>query len=80
MPRIVRVRLNGQERDAIEVDFAIKEEQWNRYTLLDGGEVRLKTTAVKIRRILDDEGNPAYSPEGEPLLQVAHNTIITSVD
>lgn len=79
MARITKVRLeSGEERDALELDFEIQAEQWNEYKLLDGGRVRLKTSAIKILRVLDTEGNPAYTPDGDPLVWVRHNTYIAS--
>lgn len=79
MPRITKVRLdNGEERDALELDFEIQAEQWNEYKLLDGGRVRLKTSAIKILRVLDTEGKPAFTPDGDPLVWVRHNTYIAS--
>ena len=79
MARITKVRLeSGEERDALELDFEIQAEQWNEYKLLDGGRVRLKTSAIKILRVLDTEGNPAYTPDGDPLVWVRHSTYIAS--
>ncbi|MCY4578579.1 MAG: hypothetical protein OXD31_05975 [Chloroflexi bacterium] len=77
MSRKTKIRLpDGSERDALEMDFAIRNEEWNEYSLDDGTTVRLRTFAVRIFRVLDDEGNPAYTAEGEPELFVRHNTTV----
>ena len=48
----------------IEVDFEPQSEPWVRYTLLDGGEVRLKTTVRKIYQRVDEAGTPNLDPQG----------------
>ena len=71
---------NGEELDAIELDFETHKEEWDEYRLLDGGRVRLKTSALKIFRILDPDGNPAYTPDGDPFILVRHSTQIVSTE
>ncbi len=81
MARRTRIQIaNGEERDAIELDFEIRKEEWDEYKLLDGGYVRLKTSALKMFRVLDTQGNPAYTPDGDPLIIVRHNTQIVSTE
>lgn len=72
--------MGDQEYDAIELDFEIAKENWNEYKLLDGGIVRLKTTAQKIFRVLDQQGKPARAPDGDPFLVVRHATQVVSSD
>ena len=50
----------------IEVDFEPQSEPWVRYKLLDGGEVRLKTTVRKIYQMVDEAGTPKLDPQGLP--------------
>ena len=78
MARVVKVSVPGGERDAVEVSFDIKREDWNEYELADGGRVRVRATVVKILRILDAEGKPALTPEGDPWLVVRHNTHVVA--
>lgn len=79
--RTTKVQIeNGEELDAIELDFEIHKEEWAEYKLLDGGRVRLKTSALKIFRILDVDGNLAYDPNGDPSILVSHNTQIVSTE
>ena len=54
--------VNGKPTKAIERDFTIREENWSAYDLLDGGLIRLKTTALKILQVVDDEGKPLNGP------------------
>ncbi len=75
MSRKTKIRLpDGSERDALEMDFAVKKEEWNEYSLDDDTTVRLKTSAVRVFRLLDDDGEPSFTAEGEPELFVWQNT------
>ena len=75
MSRKTKIRLpDGSERDALEVDFTVKSEEWNEYSLDDDTTVRLRTSAVRVFRLLDDDGEPSFSAEGEPELFVWQNT------
>ena len=78
MPTIQKVNLNGEEHFAIEQSFTIASEQWNEYDLADGGRVRMKTTPVKIFKIVDGEGQPLYDEEGELQFFIRHTTTIAS--
>jgi hypothetical protein len=59
--------------------FQAETEPWSVYRLEDGLVVRLRVTATELGRILDDQGQPAAFPSGEPrvftlyLVQVAPN-------
>ena len=79
MGRVTKIQINdGEDRDALELDFEIQNEQWNDYKLQDGSRVRVKISALKIFRILDDEGKPAYTPDGDPFVWVRYSTNIVS--
>ena len=78
MSRIVKIMAGSQEVNAIEVDFEIGREEWSDYKLLDGGTVRLKTTVNRIYRVVDEQGNPRYNPDGSPFLVVAHKSDVIS--
>ena len=76
--KILKVQVGDTERNAIEVDFEIGKEDWNVYCLLDGGRIRMKTSALKILQLVDDQGNPTMNAEGEPEFLVRHNTQVVS--
>ena len=79
MARTTKIQINdGEDHDAYEMDFDILSEQWNEYQLQDGSRVRVKVSALKIYRILDTEGRPAYTSDGDPLVWVRYNTNIVS--
>ncbi len=80
MPRIVKVKVDNQEVDAIEQQFEIGREEWNEYKLLDGGVVRLKTTVQRIYRLVDSEGRPAYDEQGDPNVIVRHKSDVVASD
>ena len=69
-----KIQLGDKTVEALELDFEVKTEQWSEYQLLDGGIVRMKTTPLRICRVLDENGNPAVTAEGDPHLLVNHNT------
>ena len=59
----MKVPFKGQMVDGDEVTFTILDENWNRYQLHDGSEVRLRIVVSDILRIpgeFDEEGNPVY--------------------
>ena len=76
MPHITRIQTSAGIRSGIEVDFEIAKEDWNDYRLADGGRVRLKLSACKIYRILDDKGKPARDVRGDPAFHVTYNVLI----
>lgn len=78
MAKRVKVTVEGQEFDAIELQFDVRKEDWNEYDLLDGGRIRLKTSVLKILRVLDSNGNPASTPDGEPHYLVRHRVDIVA--
>jgi len=63
----------GGEVSAREVEFDPVKEPWSEYKLLDGGTVRIRTTAVKIFRVVDAAGKPTYQPDGQPMIVVSQN-------
>lgn len=78
--KVNKVKVGDQEFDTIEVNFEIEDEYWNVYNLVDGGTVRLKTTVQKILRILDADGNPTFTPDGDPNIMIRHRTDVVSSD
>jgi hypothetical protein len=65
---------DGTQRKAQEVEFNLLHEDWSQYQLPDGTTVKLKTTVLKILQVLDEQGKPARTPEGDPFLIVNHRT------
>ncbi len=78
MENIVEILVEGQPVKAMEMDFNIKVESWNEYTLLDGGTIRLKTSVQKIFWLLGPNGEKTYNPEGEPALAVRHKSDVVA--
>jgi hypothetical protein len=70
---------DGTQAKAQEVEFKLLHEDWSQYQLPDGTTVKLKTTVLKILQVLDGEGKPARTVEGDLFLLVNHRTdVITS--
>jgi hypothetical protein len=64
---VVRLSVTGLgEVPAREAEFRPITEPWGEYELLDGGKVRVRATALKIYRVLDDDGKPRVLPDGQP--------------
>jgi len=80
MGRRTQIRVGSNVLDVDEQDFEIAREEWNEYKLLDGGTVRVKTTVARIFRVVDADGKPKRSPEGDPEIVVRHNTQIVAID
>ena len=75
---IISITVDGKPTKGIERDFTIREENWSAYDLLDGGLIRLKTTALKIFQVVDDEGNPLNAPDGTPMFVVQHKSDVVA--
>ena len=76
MAGIISIRMGDREVKAIERDFEVSKEEWNVYKLLDGGTVRIKTSAMKIFQVVDEDGSPQYTSEGDLLMVVRHKSDI----
>lgn len=75
-----QIRVEGELLDVMEHDFEIAREGWNEYKLLDGGVIRVKTTVQRIFRVLDEQGKPKTSREGDPEVIVRHNTQVVAIE
>lgn len=80
MGRKTQIRVEGNLVDVTEEDFEIVSETWNEYKLLDGGNIRVKTTVGRIFRVLDDDGKPRINDDGDPAVVVRHNVQIIATD
>ena len=80
MGRKTQIVVDGNPLDVREEDFEIVREDWNEYKLLDGGTIRAKMTMQRIFRVLDEKGNPAYTPDGDPHVIVRHSVTIVAID
>jgi len=74
-----RMKLGDKEVFVQELQFEIAREDWNEYKLLDGGRVRVKNTVARIFRVVDEEGNPQYNPDGDPELLVRHSSQVVAI-
>lgn len=69
-----KINVNGQDLEVVDVAFeASKAEAWNEYALVDGGRIRIKLSVNRILQVLDSEGKPARTPDGERFLVVQSN-------
>ena len=80
MGRRTQIKVDGALIDVSEEDFEIVREEWNEYKLLDGGTIRMKTTMQRVFRVLDAQGKPELTPQGDPNMVVRHNTQVVAID
>ena len=79
MAEVRKVNVNGVERDAIELQFEIRREDWAEYEFVDGGTMRAKTTVKRIWQVIDEDGKPVKHANGDRFLVVEHGTeVVTS--
>lgn len=69
---------DGVTRKVMEMDYVAEKEEWSIYELEDESVVKMRVTAGKIFRVLDDKGNPQFNPDGDPFFIVTHNVQIIS--
>jgi hypothetical protein len=74
----MKITIDGKEVSVREEDFEIAKEDWAEYKLLDGGTVRVKTTVTRIYRLLDEQGQPAFHPDGQPQTWVSTTTLVVA--
>ena len=72
MAHTIKATIEGVERDAIESEFTIHNEDWNEYHLMDGGRCRTKLIVQGIYRVVDEDGKQLYNDDGTPVFVVNH--------
>lgn len=45
----------------IELDYEVIKEPWNKYNLIDGSNLKVRYTLLKVRRTMPQQGKPNYS-------------------
>lgn len=68
-----KMRYEGEEVDATEVEFHTRREDWNEYQLVDGTVIKMKIVVGDIMRIkdrYDNDGNPVYQVKTSNLMFV----------
>lgn len=73
MERKIKVRYQDKMRDAIELDFKAKKEEWNEYEIVDGSTIRMKLVITAVARTdeYDAEGNPVYVIKSSNVVNVS---------
>lgn len=75
---IRQMEIDGQTRNVREVSFDADKECWNEYSLANGDNVRIKVVVHKIFRVLDSNGNPAFTADGDPEIAVRHQVQVSA--
>jgi len=65
-----QINVNGENLDVVDVEFEPAKEQWNEYSLADGGRVRIKLSVNRVLQVLNPDGSQARTPDGERFLVV----------
>lgn len=70
------IRVEGEERDALELDFDAVEEGWNIYEAERGITAKVKLVVMRLFAVLDENGEIEYTDSGEPFVvaRYQHNT------
>ena len=70
---------DGSKVKMVEVKWeALNNEPWSEYKLEDGTFVRIKNVVIKAFRILDEDGKPAFSPDGEPQVVLRSTRVLVA--
>lgn len=69
--------IDGQTKFVREETFQATKEEWDEYTLGNGDRVRIKVVVHKILRVLDANGNPVFTNDGDPEMVVRHQVQVT---
>jgi len=70
---MIKLRYEGEEVDATEIDFNTRREDWNEYQLVDGTVIKVKIIVGDIMRIegrYDNDGNPVYRVKSSNMMFV----------
>ena len=75
---IRQMEIDGRTRNVREESFDADKECWNEYSLANGDNVRIKVVVHKIFRVLDEDGNPAFTADGDPEVAVRHQVQVSA--
>lgn len=67
----MKIKFQGRDIEATEVDFLTRKEDWNEYQLTDGRILRIKTILTEVYRIEEEK-----DPDGNPVYQVRSTNIV----
>jgi len=70
---VPKVPYKGRDVDGDDVSFSVTNEDWNRYQLHDGTEIRIRLIVqdvIKIPGEVDAQGNPAYVVRSSQIMVV----------
>ena len=69
---------DGSEIQMVETKWEALDEPWSEYRMEDGTFVRLKNVVIKMFRVLDAEGNPGFTADGDPHVLVRSTRVVTA--
>ena len=78
MVKTKTMKLGEQTISVEEEQFETIREEWNQYETASGVIVRVKLVVHKISRVLDGDGHPAFSEDGDPRIAVKHQVQIVA--
>jgi hypothetical protein len=73
-----RQKIGDKEYELREESFEIFRQEWAEYVTESGMRVRVKPEVFKIYRAYNDDGKPAFTNQGDPLVLVRNQTLITA--
>ena len=72
-----KTTVGGEKLPVQDEEFRVLREDWNEYELASGVRVRVRLTAIRIARVLDGNGQPAFKGE-EPHVAIKHQVLVTA--
>jgi hypothetical protein len=69
---------DGTQAYGVEVEFETTREEWNIYTVSDGTRLHIKTNLVRAYRLVDEQGNQLYDPDGEPQFFITTGLLVVA--
>ena len=75
-----QITVNGEELSVLEHECQSAHEEWNRYVLDDGTQLRVKVHLDKVYRAYNSDGTPDANQYGDPVVVVTHHLQVVATE
>lgn len=73
---MAKQKIGDKEYELREESFEIFRQDWAEYVTESGMRVRVKPEVFKIYRAYNEQGEPAFTDQGDPLVIVRNQVLI----